>query len=64
MKKPNDFKTTALGIATILTVLSAAAVAFLDADPTTNFDVATVVVGITAGFGLIFAKDADKKVEP
>jgi hypothetical protein len=64
MKKPTDFKTTALGIATILTVLSAAAVAFFDGDPATNFDIATVVAGITAGFGLIFAKDADKKVEP
>ncbi len=64
MKKPTDFKTTALGIATILTVLSAAAVAFFDGDPATNFDIATVIAGVTAGFGLIFAKDAAKKVEP
>lgn len=64
MKKPHDFKTTALGIATVLTVLSAAAVAFLDGDPATNFDIATVVAGITAGFGLIFAKDAFTKDVP
>lgn len=64
MKKPHDFKTTALGIATILTVLSAAAVAFLDGDPATNFDIATVIAGVTAGIGLILAKDAEKKVAP
>lgn len=64
MKKPYDFKTTALGIATILTVLSAAAVAFLDGDPATNFDIATVIAGVTAGIGLILAKDAEKKVAP
>lgn len=64
MKKPHDFKTTALGIATILTVLSAAVVAFLDGDPTTNFDIATVIAGVTAGLGLILAKDAEKKVAP
>lgn len=64
MKKPTDFKTTALGIATILTVLSAAAVAFLDGDPATNFDIATVIAGVTAGIGLILAKDAEKKVAP
>ncbi len=64
MKKPYDFKTTALGIATILTVLSAAVVAFLDGDPATNFDIATVIAGITAGVGLILAKDAEKKAAP
>jgi hypothetical protein len=64
MKKPHDFKTTALGIVTILTVLSAAAVAFLDGDPATNFDIATVIAGVTAGFGLIFAKDAFTKAAP
>jgi hypothetical protein len=64
MKKPIDFKTTALGIATILTVLSAAVIAFLDGDPATNFDIATVIAGVTAGIGLILAKDAEKKVAP
>jgi hypothetical protein len=64
MKKPTDFKTTALGVATILTVLSAAVVALFDGDPATNFDIATVVAGVTAGLGLIFAKDAEKKAAP
>jgi hypothetical protein len=53
-------KTTVLGIATILTALSSAAVALLDNDPATIFDVASVIAAVTAGLGLILAKDADK----
>ena len=53
-------KTTVLGIATILTAVSSAVIALLDNDPATAFDVASVVAAITAGLGLILAKDADK----
>jgi hypothetical protein len=59
IKKPN-IKTTILGIATIVTAVSSALVALFDGDPLTNFDIGSVVAAITAGIGLILAKDADK----
>lgn len=59
-KKPN-IKTTILGVATIVTAVSSALVALMDGDPLTNFDIGSVVAAITAGIGLILAKDADKK---
>lgn len=51
-------KTTVLGICTILTAVSSAIIALIDNDPTTVFDVASVVAACTAGLGLILAKDA------
>ena len=56
-----NMKTTILGIATILTALSSAAIALLDGNPATTFDVGAVAAAVTAGLGLIFAKDAEKK---
>lgn len=56
-----NLKTTVLGIATILTAVSSAVIALIDGDPATTFDVASVIAAITAGLGLIMAKDADKK---
>jgi uncharacterized membrane protein YhiD involved in acid resistance len=58
-KKPN-IKTTVLGIATILTAVSSALIAILDGDPATSFDIGSVIAAITAGIGLIVAKDAEK----
>lgn len=58
MTKPKNFKTTALGITTILTALSSAVMAMLDGDPATTFDIASVIAACTAGMGLILAKDA------
>jgi uncharacterized membrane protein YhiD involved in acid resistance len=54
-------KTTVLGIATILTAVSSAAIALFDGDPATSFDIGAVIAAITAGIGLIMAKDAEKK---
>lgn len=54
-------KTTTLGIATILTAVSSAVIALLDGDPATSFDIASVIAAVTAGLGLIMAKDAEKK---
>jgi uncharacterized membrane protein YhiD involved in acid resistance len=56
-----NMKTTVLGIATILTAVSSAAIALLDGDPATTFDIGSVIAAITAGIGLIMAKDAEKK---
>ena len=57
----SNMKTTVLGIATILTAVSSAAIALLDGDPATSFDIGAVIAAITAGIGLIMAKDAEKK---
>lgn len=35
--------------------------ALFDGDPTTNIDLAATIAAVTVGFGLIAAKDADKK---
>lgn len=51
-------KTTVLGVCTILTAVSSAIIAMIDNDPTTVFDVASVVAACTAGLGLILAKDS------
>lgn len=48
-------KTTALGIATILAALANATIEFLNTG-TANW--ATLVTGITAGFGLVKAADS------
>jgi hypothetical protein len=56
-----NMKTTVLGIATILTAVSSAAIALLDGDPATSFDIGSVIAAVTAGIGLIMAKDAEKK---
>jgi hypothetical protein len=53
-----NWKTTATGICTILVIVSNAALAVLDGDPTTVPDIAGAVAGIIAALGLIFAKDA------
>lgn len=60
-KLPHNVKTTVLGIATILTAAGTAIVAILDGDPATTFDMGTTIAAITAGIGLIMAKDASEK---
>jgi len=35
--------------------------ALFDGDPATNIDFAATIAAVTVGFGLIAAKDADKK---
>ncbi len=54
MKSP---KTTALGIISILAAILGAAKAFLDGDPTTNIDFTTLTAAVSAGIGLITARD-------
>ena len=52
-----SWRTTILGVCTILAALSAAGKALLDGDPTTTVDPATLIAAITAGVGLIMARD-------
>jgi hypothetical protein len=54
-------KTTLAGIGAILVAVGGALKALFDGDATTNLDVAATIAAITAGIGLIAAKDADKK---
>lgn len=56
-------KTTLAGIGAILIAIGGALKALFDSDPTTHLDITTTIAAVTAGIGLIWAKDADKKPE-
>lgn len=58
-----NFKTTLLGVGVILAAVGGAIKAVLDGDSSTNVDIPTVVASISAGFGLILAKDAKSSDE-
>lgn len=58
-----NFKTTLLGVGVILAAVGGAIKAAFDGDATTNVDIPTVVASISAGFGLILAKDAKSSDE-
>ena len=55
-----NWKTTTTGIISIVVAVCAAVKALIDNDPTTSLDVGTTIAAITAGVGLILAKDAEK----
>lgn len=55
MKK--SWKTTAGGIGAILAAVGGAVNLLFDGNPATNPDWTTVIASVTAGFGLIFARD-------
>jgi hypothetical protein len=56
-------KTTLAGIGAILVAIGGAMKALFDGDPSTNVDFTTTVAAVSAGIGLIMAKDAEKKPE-
>jgi hypothetical protein len=56
-------KTTLAGIGAILVAVGGALKALFDGDPSTNLDLTTTIAAVTAGVGLIWAKDAEKKPE-
>jgi hypothetical protein len=56
-------KTTLAGIGAILVAIGGALKAIFDGDPSTNIDLASTIAAATAGIGLIWAKDAEKKPE-
>ena len=53
-----SWRTTTLGYVAILTAVLGFVKATLDGDPTTEPDLAALVAAISAGIGLLFAKDA------
>ena len=56
-------KTTFAGLGAILVAIGGALSALFDNDPATNVDLTVTVAAVTAGIGLIMAKDAEKKAE-
>ena len=54
-------KTTMAGIGAILIAVGTAMKAIFDGDPATTFDLTSTVTAISAGIGLILAKDASNK---
>lgn len=56
-------KTTLAGIGAILVAVGGALKAIFDGDASTNVDLAATIAAVTAGIGLVMAKDAEKKAE-
>ena len=54
-------KTTLAGVGAILIAVGGALRAAFDNDPSTNIDIASTIAAVTAGIGLILAKDANEK---
>lgn len=58
-----SWKTTLLGIGSLLGIAADVIRALIDGDPLTNPDWTLVFAGATAAIGLIFARDNDKSSE-
>ena len=56
-------KTTLAGIGAILVAVGGAMKALFDGDPTTSVDITSTIAAISAGIGLVMAKDASEKLE-
>jgi hypothetical protein len=57
-------KTTLAGVGAILVAVGGALKAIFDGDPATNVDIASTIAAMTAGIGLIWAKDAKEDEAP
>jgi len=58
-----SWQTTVFGIMTILAAVGLAGKAYFDGDPETVVNYEVLIAGVTAGFGLIFARDNNKSSE-
>jgi hypothetical protein len=56
-------KTTLAGVGAILVAVGGALRAIFDGDPTTSVDPTATIAAISAGIGLVMAKDATEKLE-
>lgn len=56
-----SWRTTVLGITTILAAVAGVVQSMLDNDPATNPDMTVAMAAILSGIGLIFARDAKTK---
>ena len=57
MKNPS-WRTTTLGIITIITAITGVVQSIIDNDPATNPDLTVAIAAVISGIGLIMAKDA------
>ena len=53
-----SWRTITLGVVAILTAVLGCIKAILDSDPVTEPDITSLVAAVSAGIGLLFAKDA------
>lgn len=58
-----NWKTTLAGVGAILIAVGGALKSVFDGDPSTNLDIAATIAAVTAGIGLIMAKDAKDATE-
>lgn len=58
-----SWRTTGLGICAILSAVAGAAVALLDGDAATSIDYPAFIAAVTAGWGLIMARDKNVSSE-
>ncbi|RMF95501.1 MAG: hypothetical protein D6727_10635 [Gammaproteobacteria bacterium] len=58
-----SWKTTLAGIAAIVAAIALAIAHQFDSDPTTAADWSAVITALTAGVGLVLARDNDKTSE-
>lgn len=58
-----SWKTTLAGIAAIVSAVALAIAHHFDSDPTTIADWSAVITALTAGVGLVLARDNDKTSE-
>ena len=63
MEIKGSWKTTLAGVGAIITALGAALNALTDGNPDTTVNLSTTLTAITAGIGLIMARDNDKSSE-
>ena len=56
-------KTTIAGIGAILVAVGGTLKAIFDGDPTTSVDITSTIAAVSAGIGLVMAKDASEKLE-
>lgn len=55
-----NMKTTFAGVGAILIAIGGALKALCDGDPSTSVDIAATIAAVSAGIGLIWAKDASE----
>jgi hypothetical protein len=58
-----NWKTTLAGVGAIMVAVGGAIKALFDGDPSTSVDPTATIAAISAGIGLVMAKDAEKKPE-
>ena len=56
-------KTTLAGIGAILVAIGGTLKAIFDGDPSTSVDLTATIAAVSAGIGLIMAKDTSEKLE-